>query len=101
VLTSSPELAAGLLAAMGPASACVLRGHGVTTTGGSIAEAVIRALNLEALARVTLDAAMAGGHPADLPAADAAELPDLGGTLNVQHVWRYHLARLEHAGLAL
>jgi ribulose-5-phosphate 4-epimerase/fuculose-1-phosphate aldolase len=101
VLISSPELAAGMLAAMGPAPACVLRGHGVTTTGGSIAEAVIRALNLESLARVTLDAAKAGGHPADLPAADAAELPDLGGALNVQYVWRYHLACLDHAGLGL
>ncbi len=86
---------------MGTAPVCVLRGHGVTTTGGSVPEAVIRALNLEALARVMLAAAQAGRHPPDLPEADADELPDLGGGLNTQSVWRYHLARLELAGLAL
>ena len=73
----------------------------MTTTGASVPEAVIRALNLEALARVMLAAAQAGGHPADLPEADAAELPDLGGGLNTQSVWRYHLARLTRAGLGL
>ena len=78
VLIRRGELAGQMLAAMGDAAACVLRGHGVTTTGASIAEAVIRALNLESLARVVLGAAQAGGHPADLPDADVAELPDLG-----------------------
>ena len=101
VLIRRAELAQEMLAAMGTAPVCVLRGHGVTTTGASVPEAVIRALNLEALARVMLAAAQAGGHPPDLPEADAAELPDLGGSLNTQSVWRYHLARLDHAGLGL
>jgi ribulose-5-phosphate 4-epimerase/fuculose-1-phosphate aldolase len=101
VLIRRAELADEMLAAMGSAQVCVLRGHGVTATGSSIAEAVIRALNVEALARVVLGAAQAGGHPADLPDADVAELPDLGATLNEQSVWRYHLASLEHAGLGL
>ena len=101
VLIRRAELAAEMADAMGEAPACVLRGHGVTTTGATIAEAVIRALNLEALARITLGVAAAGGQPRDLPAADLAELPDLGATLNEQHLWRYHLARLEHAGLSL
>jgi ribulose-5-phosphate 4-epimerase/fuculose-1-phosphate aldolase len=101
VLIRRAALAAEMLAAMGDAPACVLRGHGVTTTGASIAEAVISALNLESLARVILSAAQAGGRPSDLADADLAELPDLGATLNTQHVWRYHLARLEHAGLGL
>jgi ribulose-5-phosphate 4-epimerase/fuculose-1-phosphate aldolase len=101
VLIRRPELAAEMLAAMGEAPVCVLRGHGVTTTGGSIAGAVIRALNLESLARITLGVAQAGGRPDDLAADDIAELPDLGATLNEGHLWRYHLARLEHAGLAV
>lgn len=101
VLIRQAELAGQMLAAMGNAPACVLRGHGVTTTGSSIAEAVIRALNLESLARVVLGAAQAGGHPPDLPESDVAELPDLGATLNEENVWRYHLARLDHAGLGL
>ena len=101
VLIRRGDLAGQMLAAMGDAPACVLRGHGVTTTGASIAAAVVRALHLESLARVILGAAQAGGHPADLPAADAAELPDLGSALNEDSIWRYHLARLDHAGLGL
>ncbi len=101
VLIRRPDLAAEMLAAMGDAPVCVLRGHGVTTTGGTIAGAVLRALHLESLARVTLGIAQAGGHPAELPAEDVAELPDLGATLNEDHLWRYHVARLEHAGLAV
>ncbi|HXW46764.1 MAG TPA: class II aldolase/adducin family protein [Streptosporangiaceae bacterium] len=101
VLIRRAELAAEMADAMGDAPACVLRGHGVTTAGASIAEAVICALNLESLARITLGAASAGGQPAELPAQDIAELPDLGATLNEQYLWRHHLARLEHAGLAV
>ncbi|MDR2983910.1 MAG: class II aldolase/adducin family protein [Nocardiopsaceae bacterium] len=101
VLIRRAGLAAEMLAAMGDAPVCVLRGHGVTTTGASIAEATVRALNLEALARMILSAAQAGGRPADLPYADIAELPDLGAALNTENVWRYHLARLDHAGLGL
>jgi ribulose-5-phosphate 4-epimerase/fuculose-1-phosphate aldolase len=101
VLIRRADLADEMLAAMGPAPICVLRGHGMTTTGASIEQAVIRALNAEALAKVILAAAQAGGHPPDLPDADVAELPDLGSTLNEENVWRYHLARLDHAGLGL
>ncbi len=101
VLISRAELAAEMLSSMADAPACVLRGHGLTTTGSSVAEAVVMALNIESLARVVLGAAQAGGHPADLPEADFAELPDLGAALNTLSVWRCHLARLEHAGLGL
>jgi hypothetical protein len=33
--------------------------------------------------------------------ADIAELPDLGGTLNEESVWRYHVTRLAQAGSGL
>lgn len=101
VLIRRARLAAEMLAAMGTAPVCVLRGHGVTTTGATIAQAVIRAVHLESLARITLAAASAGGQPADLPERDFAELPDLGETLNEQHLWRHYLARLHQAGLSL
>ena len=101
VLLRRRELAAEMVAAMGDAPVCLLRGHGVTTTGATIAEAVIRAVNLESLARMTLRVATAGGWPPDLPEADVADLPDLGATLNERYLWQHHLARLEHAGLAL
>ncbi len=101
VLIRRAELAVEMLAAMGRSPVCVLRGHGLTASGVSIAEAVVRALNVEALARIVLGVAQAGGNPADLPEEDVAELPDLGGALNEETVWRYHLARLNRVRLAL
>lgn len=101
VLISRAELAVEMSRAMGTAPVCVLRGHGLTASGTSVAEAAIRALNVESLARVVLGVAQAGGQPPELSDADAAELPDLGGALNEEAVWRYHLARLKRAKLGL
>lgn len=101
VLIRRADLAEQMLAAMGTSPVCLLRAHGVTTTGASVAEAVARALSLESLAAVILAAAQAGAHPPDLADEDVAELPDLGAALNTESIWRYHLARLDHAGLGL
>ncbi|MGH3385333.1 MAG: hypothetical protein ACRDO1_12185, partial [Nocardioidaceae bacterium] len=82
----------------------VLRGHGVTTVGAgehAVEQAVVRALNLDALARVSVALQAAGGRAPDLPAEDLAELPDLGSGFNDLFVWRHQLARLRHAGLQL
>jgi 3,4-dihydroxyphthalate decarboxylase len=101
VLIRRAELAVEMLESMGDRPVCVLRGHGVTTTGATVAQAVVRALNLEALARITLGVAAAGGEARELPAADIAELPDLGAALNEESVWRHQLARLRLAGLTV
>jgi ribulose-5-phosphate 4-epimerase/fuculose-1-phosphate aldolase len=101
VLIRRDELATQMAAAMADATVCILRGHGVVTTGNTVAEAVLRALSLESLARVTLSVAQAGGHPAAIPREDVAELPDLGAALNEHYLWQHQLARLEHAGLNL
>jgi ribulose-5-phosphate 4-epimerase/fuculose-1-phosphate aldolase len=99
VLISRPDLGRELVAALGAAPVCVLRGHGIVATGDSVEQAVVRALNLESLARLTL-AANTHNPPPDLPEADVAELPDLGGSFNDTLVWRSALAKLDHAGLA-
>lgn len=101
VLIRRAELAAEMLESMGDRPVCVLRGHGVTTTGATVAQAVVRALNLEALARITLGVAAAGGEAHELAEGDIAELPDLGATLNEESVWRHQLARLRLAGLTV
>jgi len=101
VLIRRPDLAQEMIAAMGDSPVCVLRGHGVTTTGDSVEQAVVRALNLDVLARVTLDMARLGTAGADVSSEDMAELPDLGGAFNERAVWRHHVARLEWAGLGL
>jgi 3,4-dihydroxyphthalate decarboxylase len=101
VLISRRELAGEMIATMRGRPLCVLRGHGITVTGTSVEQAVVRALNLEALARVTLALAQLGREPAELPPEDVAELPDLGSAFNDEAVWRYHVAkarRLEQRG---
>ncbi|MCW2864992.1 MAG: 3,4-dihydroxyphthalate decarboxylase [Actinoallomurus sp.] len=94
VLIRRPELAHEMIAAMGDRPVCVLRGHGITVTGASVEEAVVRALNLNALATVTLELARLGVRPERLPEEDVAELPDLGSAFNDLSVWRYHVAKL-------
>jgi ribulose-5-phosphate 4-epimerase/fuculose-1-phosphate aldolase len=97
VLIRRPDLAAEMLAAMGEAPVCVLRGHGITVTGTTLHEAVIRALNLNALATVTLAVASTGranlDAAPDIPAEDLAELPDLGSAFNDDANWRYYAAK--------
>lgn len=103
-LVRRPELGRELVEAMGSASVCVMRGHGITTVGSgahAVEQAVGRALALDVLARVSVERARLGDRAADLLPEDVAELPDLGGSFNDLNVWRHHVARLRLAGLAL
>jgi ribulose-5-phosphate 4-epimerase/fuculose-1-phosphate aldolase len=97
VLIRRPALAKEMLAAMGDRPVCVLRGHGITVTGANVRQAVVRALNLDALATVTLAVASTGRTAEDIPAEDLAELPDLGSAFNDDATWRYHAAKARHA----
>jgi ribulose-5-phosphate 4-epimerase/fuculose-1-phosphate aldolase len=101
VLIRTPGLAAEMLAAMGERSVCVLRGHGITTTGATIEQAVARALALDSLARMASSVVALGGVVRALPNRDLAELPDLGAGFNEALLWRHHEARLAAGGLAL
>jgi ribulose-5-phosphate 4-epimerase/fuculose-1-phosphate aldolase len=91
-LITRPDLAGELLAAMGDAPVCLMRGHGITVTGESVTQAVVRALDLDALASVTLELARIGARPPELTPEDAAELPDLGSAFNDGFVFAYHAA---------
>jgi 3,4-dihydroxyphthalate decarboxylase len=99
VLIRRPDLAHEMIAAMGDRPVCVLKGHGITVTGASVEEAVVRALNLNALATVTLELARLGAAPEPIPAEDVAELPDLGSAFNDLSVWRYHVAKARSRGM--
>jgi 3,4-dihydroxyphthalate decarboxylase len=87
--------------ALGESRAVVLQGHGLTTTGPTLAAAVVTALNVGKLAAMTLALAAAGRQAPQVPAADRAELPDLGSQFNDEAVWRAYLAKLGHLGLAV
>jgi 3,4-dihydroxyphthalate decarboxylase len=94
VLIRTPELAREVVATLGDRPAVLLRGHGLTATGDGPADAVLRAISIDILARMTLTVASAGGMPRPIPAADLAELPDLGSAFTTATAWRHELARL-------
>lgn len=99
VLIRRRELAAEMMTAMGASPVCLLRAHGLTACGNSVAQAVARALHVDELARLCLAVAQCGAVPADLPARDVAELPDLGSSFNDELTWEHALAVLQQAGL--
>jgi 3,4-dihydroxyphthalate decarboxylase len=101
VLIRTAPLAAEMLDAMGDRPVCVLRGHGVTTTGSSVEQAVARALALDSMARVASRVVALGGTVTALPDAELTLLPDLGSGFNDLTLFRHHEARLAAAGLAL
>lgn len=101
VLINTTELAREMVGAMGAHPVCILRGHGLTTVGDSVEQAVGRALNVDSLAQMTCRVVALGATPRPLDDRDLDQLPDLGGRFNDVFLWQHHLARLEHAGLAL
>lgn len=101
VLVNSTTLGRELAEALGDKAACVMRGHGIVTVGATVAEAVSRALSIDALARMTLWATVNGQAPDPLPPEDIGSLPDLGASFNDSQMWRYNEAALAAGGLAL
>lgn len=94
VLIRTRELAAEMVRALADRPVVLLRAHGLTSTGTSVPEAVLRAVSIDTLARLSLTVTASGGTLVDLPARDLAELPDLGGGFNLGTAWRHELARL-------
>jgi ribulose-5-phosphate 4-epimerase/fuculose-1-phosphate aldolase len=94
VLVRNRRLAGEMVDAMGERPVVLLRGHGLTSSGSCVAEAVLRAISVDQLARLQLTVVSARGRLHDLPPEDMAELPDLGGGLNLGTAWRHELSRL-------
>ena len=80
--------------ALGDKAVVVLRGHGLTSTGTTVEEAVLRAIGVDTLAGLSLAVTQAGGTLVDISPEDMAELPDLGSGLNTATAWRHELARI-------
>lgn len=97
VLVTRPDLAAQVIDTMGDKHVCLMKGHGITVTGRTVEEATVRALNLNTLARITLQVAQTGREAKDILYEDVDELPDLGSTFNDQWVWRHHARLLEES----
>lgn len=95
VLISHDDVAGELVDCLGDAEAVVLRGHGLVTVGTTVEAAVLRALQVERLARLHLKVRRAGVTPRPIPAAELATLPDLGPNFTVATMWRHLTAELE------
>ena len=94
VLVRDARLGREMVAAMGDRPVVLLRAHGLTSAAGGVEQAVLQAVAVDRIAALSLRVVSAGGELADLPAADMAELPDLGGAFTTATAWRHELARL-------
>ncbi len=98
VLIRDRRLAGEMVTALGDRPAVILRAHGFVCTGTSVQQAVLRAISIDRLARMSLMVTAAGGRLVDIPDEDFAELPDLGAGFNIDTAWRHELARLPGEG---
>lgn len=94
VLVRSTQLAVEMVEAMGDRPVVLLRGHGLTSAAATVEQAVLQAISVDWLCDMSLAVVTAGGQLVDLPAADVAELPDLGSSFNNATAWRHELARI-------
>ncbi|OBI90635.1 class II aldolase/adducin family protein [Mycobacterium asiaticum] len=94
VLIRNAQLGREMVAAMGNAQVIICRGHGITSAAATVEQAVLQAISLNELARMSLRISMAGGTLHSIDDDDWAELPDLGSGFNVDAAWRHEIARL-------
>jgi ribulose-5-phosphate 4-epimerase/fuculose-1-phosphate aldolase len=89
-LINNPETARDLVVALGDSDACLMRGHGITTVGRSVEEAVLNAIRLERLAFFTWQLTLTGQEIAALDDSDF-EFFDTPRKKNVTHdtEWRW------------
>lgn len=94
VLIRNAQLGREMVAAMGNAQVIICRGHGITSAAATVEQAVLQAISLNELARMSLRVRTAGGTLHTIDDDDWAELPDLGSGFNVDAAWRHEIARL-------
>ncbi|ORV61515.1 3,4-dihydroxyphthalate decarboxylase [Mycobacterium europaeum] len=94
VLIRTPALGRQMVAAMRGRPVVICRGHGITSAAATVPQAVLQAISVDALARMSLRVKAAGGSLRDIDDADWDDLPDLGPSLHTGAAWRHEVARL-------
>jgi ribulose-5-phosphate 4-epimerase/fuculose-1-phosphate aldolase len=94
VLIRNSALGKEMVAAMRGRPVVICRGHGITSAANTIQQAVLQAISVDALARMSLRVRAAGGTLRDIDDADWDDLPDLGPGFNADAAWRHEVARL-------
>jgi ribulose-5-phosphate 4-epimerase/fuculose-1-phosphate aldolase len=95
VLIRSSALGKEMVAAMRGAPVVICRGHGITSAATTVPQAVLQAVSLNELARMSLRVRAAGGALRDIDDSDWDDLPDLGPAFTADAAWRHELARLD------
>jgi ribulose-5-phosphate 4-epimerase/fuculose-1-phosphate aldolase len=94
VLIRSAQLGREMVAAMGDRPVVICRGHGIVSAAATVKQAVLQAISLEELARMSLRVLAAGGVLRDIGDADWDDLPDLGPSFTADAAWRHEVARI-------
>ena len=94
LLIRNAALGKEMVAAMRGRPVVICRGHGITSAAATVPQAVLQAISLDALARMSLRVRVAGGTLREIDDADWDDLPDLGSGFTVEAAWRHEVARL-------
>jgi ribulose-5-phosphate 4-epimerase/fuculose-1-phosphate aldolase len=94
VLIRNSALGKEMVAAMRGRPVVICRGHGITSAAATVQQAVLQAISLDALARMSLRVRSGGGTLRDIDDSDWEHLPDLGPGFNTDAAWRHEVARL-------
>ncbi|HEV7579286.1 MAG TPA: class II aldolase/adducin family protein [Mycobacterium sp.] len=94
VLIRSSALGKEMVTAMRGRPVVICRGHGITSAAATVPQAVLQAISLDALARMSLRVLSTGGTLRDIDESDWADLPDLGPAFTADAAWRHEVARL-------
>jgi ribulose-5-phosphate 4-epimerase/fuculose-1-phosphate aldolase len=94
VLIRNARLGREMVTAMRGGPIVICRGHGITSAAATVPQAVLQAMSVEELARMSLRVRAAGGTLRDIDDADWDDLPDLGPAFTAEAAWRHEVARL-------
>jgi ribulose-5-phosphate 4-epimerase/fuculose-1-phosphate aldolase len=94
VLIRSSGLGREMVAAMGDRPVAICRGHGIVSAAATVQVAVLQAISIDQLARMSLQVRAAGGELRAIADADWADLPDLGASFTADATWRHEIKRL-------
>jgi ribulose-5-phosphate 4-epimerase/fuculose-1-phosphate aldolase len=94
VLIRNARLGREMVAAMGERPVVICRGHGIVSSAATAAQAVLQAISLDELARMSLRVRAAGGTLREIDERDWADLPDLGPSFTADAAWRHEVARI-------
>ena len=94
VLIRNSALGKEMVAAMRGGPVVICRGHGITSAAATVQQAVLQAISLDALARMSLRVRAASGTLREIDDSDWEHLPDLAPGFTADAAWRHEVARL-------